>query len=78
MFHSFSLAAVCCLPGHNPAQRIKERAIMTRPAFHQLRESWEVIFPEARLETPVKTKRVRAVRAHPAGNRAGVYGFTTK
>jgi hypothetical protein len=47
MLPSFSLAAACCIPGHNPARRQKERKILTRPALRQLSKSWEATFPYA-------------------------------
>jgi len=62
MIPTFSLAALCCIPIHNPDQREKERAIMTRPALRQLSESWEATFPDAaRLDERVH-ERIRNFR----------------
>jgi hypothetical protein len=62
MIPTFSLAALCCIPSHNPDQREKERKIMKRPALHTLSESWAATFPDAAHLDERAQDRIRQFR----------------
>jgi hypothetical protein len=62
MIPTLSIAAVCCIPSHNPDQREKERKIMKRPALRKLSDSWAATFPDAASVDERVNQRIRQFR----------------
>ncbi len=67
MIPIFTIAAVCCIPVHNPAQREREHEILGNPACKRKTTRWKTgLSDEARADIASADERLReSLRAFP-------------